>query len=561
MKLRKHQEAFFKLCTDIRLNREIVKVIISATPGGGKSLIPVIAAAKLIPSVADKICWVVPRLALQEQGERVFMDPFFREQLNHNHQVRASTNESNPSRGLSGYVTTYQAISQNSSLHAQVFTKNRYILVLDEPHHVEAEGIWHTALRPLVERAALVVLMSGTFERSSGNRIAFLDYLADNEGEEPNLFDGPDARVIEYTRADALADQAIIPMHFQYIDGRARWLGRDGTEYEVDSLAEAGRDAKAAIFTALHTDYANQLLSACVDHWQHYKKFNARSKMLVVAPSIRKAKDYAKQLDKMGLTTQIATSDDASTAEKAIRRFKLHDREKVDVLVTVAMAYEGLDVPAITHIACLTHIRSRPWIEQMVARACRVDHAAGPYERLYGYVFCPDDPLLHHCIRKIQQEQRPFLKKEGEALPLVERMPSTPGEERLMALESEVTRSRSRDLSQSDGTGLDYEENQMYLNFMKEYGIEGSPVQLKKELKALDQSRVEDVNAVLTPRELEQQLRKQIEAYCRRYQNRKKLEHGYLNREMIRVFQKSRKDMTTVELERAMTWLQKYHPI
>jgi len=322
MKLRKHQEAFFNLCTEIRLNREIKKVIISATPGGGKSLIPVIAAAKLIPSVADKICWVVPRLALQEQGERVFMDPFFREQLNHQHQVRASTNESNPSRGLSGYVTTYQAISQNSSLHAQVFTKNRYILVLDEPHHVEAEGIWHTALRPLVERAALVVLMSGTFERGSGNRIALLGYTEDTEGEEPDLYDGPDTRVIEYTRADALADQAIIPMHFQYIDGRARWLARDGTEYEVDSLAEAGGDTKAAIFTALHTDYANQLLSVCVDHWQHYKKFNARSKMLVVAPSIRKAKDYAKELDKMGLMTQIATSDDAPAAEQAIRRMQ-----------------------------------------------------------------------------------------------------------------------------------------------------------------------------------------------------------------------------------------------
>ena len=561
MKLRKHQAAFFNLCTDIRLDREIKKVIISATPGGGKSLIPVIAAAKLIPALADKICWVVPRLALQEQGELAFMDPFFREELNHKHLVRASTNDDNPSRGLSGYVTTYQAISQNSSLHAQAFTKHRYILVLDEPHHVEFEGIWHAALRPLVEKAALVVLMSGTLERNSGKRIAFLDYTEDSEGEEPDLFDGPDTRVIEYSRADALADQAIIPMHFQYIDGRARWLGRDGMEHEVDSLAEAGREAKAAIFTALHTDYANQLLSACVDHWQHYKEFNPRSKMLVVAPSIRKAKDYAKQLDKMGLVTQIATSDEAAAAERAIKNFKRHDREKVDVLVTVAMAYEGLDVPAITHIACLTHIRSRPWIEQMVARACRVDHEAGPYERLYGYVFCPDDPLLHHCIQKIQQEQRPFLKLKGEAPPPVERRESlAPSEERMMALESEATRSRSRDLSQT-GAGLDYEENQMFLNFMKEYGIDGSPVQLKEELKALEQGSEEEVNVVLTPRELERQLRKQIEEYCRRYQNRKKLEHGYLNREMVRVFQKSRKDMTQLELERAMTWLKKHHPI
>jgi len=562
MKLRKHQAEFLKICTDIRLDRAIKKVIVSATPGGGKSLIPVLAAAKLLPSVADKICWIVPRLALQEQGERAFMDPFFREQLGHTHQLRASANEQNPARGCSGYVTTYQAVSQNPQLHAQEFARNRYILVLDEPHHVEAQGVWHQALRPLVDRATLSILMSGTFERSSGNRIAFVPYSEDGEGAEPDLFDGPDTRVIEYSRADALRDQAIIPMHFQYIDGRARWIGRDGQEHEIESLAEAGRETNAAIFTALHTDYAYQLLSSCVDHWRHYKEFNARSKMLVVAPSIDKAKDYAQKLVEMGVPCEVATSDEAQKAEQAIKRFKRHDADKIDVLVTVAMAYEGLDVPAISHIACLTHIRSRPWIEQMVARACRVDRPAGDYESLYGYVFCPDDPLLHYCINKIQDEQKPFLKLKGESQePPPERAPSKPGEERMMALESEATRSRGRDLGEQGG--LDYEENQMYLTFMKEYGIGGSPSQLKQQLAAMQNTTevVEEVQDALTPREQEQQLRKQIEAYCRRYQNRKNLEHGFLNKAIVREFKKSRRDMTATELARTMTWLNKYYPI
>lgn len=562
LRLRKHQSEFLNVCTDIRLDRAIKKIIVSATPGGGKSLIPVIAAAKLLPAVADKLCWVVPRLALQEQGERAFMDPFFREQLGHNHQLRASSNEQNPGRGCSGYVTTYQAVSQQPQLHAQEFTKNRYILVLDEPHHVESDGVWHQALRPMVERAALVILMSGTFERSSGNPIAFMPYSESGDGAEPDLFDGPDTRVIEYSRADALRDKAIIPMHFQYIDGRARWIGRDGQEHEIESLAEAGRESNAAIFTALHTDYAYQLLSSCVDHWTHYREFNPRSKMLVVAPSIDKAKDYAAKLIEMGVPCEVATSDEAQKAERAIKKFKRHDSEKNDVLVTVAMAYEGLDVPAISHIACLTHIRSRPWIEQMVARACRVDSPAGDYESLYGYVFCPDDPLLHHCINKIQDEQHPFLKlkSDKEYMP-TERAPSVPGEERMMALESEATRSRGRDLGEL--SGLDYEENQMYLNFMKENGIGGSPVQLKQKMAAMKDTGVvaEELQEALTPREQEQYLRKQIENYCRRYQNRKNLEHGFLSKAIVREFQKSRRDMTKVELVRTMSWLNRYYPM
>jgi len=42
------------------------------------------------------------------------------------------------------------------------------------------------------------------------------------------------------------------------------------------------------------------------------------------------------------------------------------------ILVTVAMAYEGLNVPKISVICCLSHIRSAPWLEQCFARANRL---------------------------------------------------------------------------------------------------------------------------------------------------------------------------------------------
>ena len=58
------------------------------------------------------------------------------------------------------------------------------------------------------------------------------------------------------------------------------------------------------------------------------------------------------------------------------------------------MAYEGLDAPEVAVVAALTHIRSRPWLEQMVARATRVDPHAGPYEGQRALVFHPDDPFF-----------------------------------------------------------------------------------------------------------------------------------------------------------------------
>ena len=57
-------------------------------------------------------------------------------------------------------------------------------------------------------------------------------------------------------------------------------------------------------------------------------------------------------------------------AHETLAAFRL--TPEPSVLVTVAMAYEGLDAPEVAVVAALTHIRSRPWLEQMVARATRV---------------------------------------------------------------------------------------------------------------------------------------------------------------------------------------------
>ena len=56
-------------------------------------------------------------------------------------------------------------------------------------------------------------------------------------------------------------------------------------------------------------------------------------------------------------------------------------------------------------VAALTHIRSRPWLEQMVARATRVDPHAGPYETQRALVFHPDDPLFQRFRIRMETEQ------------------------------------------------------------------------------------------------------------------------------------------------------------
>jgi hypothetical protein len=68
MSLRRHQRELAKICEVILDGRGLTDMVCAVTSGGGKSLLPQILAARLIPAIADALCWIVPRSVLQDHG-------------------------------------------------------------------------------------------------------------------------------------------------------------------------------------------------------------------------------------------------------------------------------------------------------------------------------------------------------------------------------------------------------------------------------------------------------------------------------------------------------------
>ncbi|MDR1901175.1 MAG: DEAD/DEAH box helicase family protein, partial [Treponema sp.] len=193
--LRKHQRETIEVCREILAGKPIREIVLSVTPGGGKSFVPVIIAENLIPAIADKICWVVPRNSLKYQGEDEFCVPRWQTKK----RIIAAENGDDLSCGLAGYVTTYQAVGVNPRCHATEFQKFKYILLLDEFHHIAVGSEWHKAIQPLIDSAVLVIKASGTLSRGDGQKIAFLDYA----NGEPLLETTDTRRVITYGRRAA----------------------------------------------------------------------------------------------------------------------------------------------------------------------------------------------------------------------------------------------------------------------------------------------------------------------------------------------------------------------
>ncbi|TGD94793.1 DEAD/DEAH box helicase [Methylobacterium nonmethylotrophicum] len=455
--LRSHQRSLFELVAALARGEAsgIADILAAVTPGGGKSLLPVIAASKLIGAgLVDRVVWVVPRDSLRLQAEEAFADPAWRAAFGHALAVRAADNAPDPSRGLSGYVTTYQAVAAAPALHLSEMRRHRTLLVVDEVHHLpaladgEADGAaneaasWSRALLPLFREARLRLLLSGTLERADGRRILWLPYRTVEGAPVPDI-EAPGWAVIGYSRAEALAEKAVLPVNFGALDGEASWLegGRTAGQARVGPHRLSGPGPSAttrpALFTALRTGFARDLLREAFHATRRLRAERRRrlglgpaqavrglGKLLVVAPDQASAQSYHAMLqawmpeEQAQRDVRIATSAEAD-AHAALAAFRLTPEPAV--LVTVAMAYEGLDAPEVAVVAALTHIRSRPWLEQMIARATRVDPHAGDYADQHALVFHPDDPLFARFRARIETEQatatRPRKRPVGAASP------------------------------------------------------------------------------------------------------------------------------------------------
>jgi superfamily II DNA or RNA helicase len=591
--LRTHQAQLLGIVRAIAAGEvsEVGDILAAVTPGGGKSLLPVLAAHALIGArVVERVVWVVPRDSLRLQAEEAFADPLWRTTLGHGLAVRAAENAPDPCRGLAGYVTTYQAVAAAPGLHLSEFRLHRTLLVLDEAHHLPAldEGggssgdgpdpaaAWSAALLPLLAHARVRLLLSGTLERSDGRRILWLPYrrtgagggagqgAAARRGDEVDLA-APGWAVVGYSRAQALAERAVLPVRFGALDGEASWLaepGPDGTRAPLGphrlGASHPSETTRPALFTALRTGFADALLREAFAATRRLRAERRErlglaageagrglGKLLVVAPDQEQARRYLDVLrawvpcGQRG-TVRLATSDERN-AHETLASFRL--RAEPSILVTVAMAYEGLDAPEVAVVAALTHIRSRPWLEQMVARATRVDPHAGPYEGQQALVFHPDDPFFAKFRWRMEWEQgtrarpRPARKQGHLPLWLAEHLAQAREERGILPLESNALALRYAVLRPGPELAMARPEA------VEEEAAQGDMLEAPSVAERRLRHRVAELVAA-------QAVEDEAEAHgpCRGGY------HAY-NAALKRVLGKSRAEMGLAELEAAVAWL------
>lgn len=534
MKLRKHQNETSRAIDGI-INktpkfRNIRRLLLSVVAGGGKGSVPVNAGRLVKAGLVDRLAIVVPRQSLQTQCEEVFMDAFFQKLFGVHMKVRAATNEPSPCRGMNGFVTTYQALGVDRYKHClAALQRERYVLILDEFHHVEEDSPWHQAIEELVAAAEYVIMMSGTLSRANKKKIACVTY----RNGYVSLQGDDQTHVIRYTRTDALREQAILPISFHLHDGEFSWKkAEQGRVVSVSSFDQVKKkDRSSALYTALQTEFSEQLMYACLKHWLEYKEKRARAKALFVTAQIGDARRCIDYLQSLGIPALLATSHDSQACRENIDRFK----GRAPVLVTIAVAYEGLDVPPVSHVCILTRIRSAEWMEQCVSRATRVDKKSGPYSEQMAHVFAPKDKAFLEFVERIEKEQATRVAPAKDVpLPLFP---------------------------------VDEEET----DFEGDHGPKGPCIPVKSQILALSKKIIGGMGpfqdpatmfqpTIMTPKNEEMAIRKKIDKYLKKYAYAQGYEYPVVNKDVKRMFGKARAHMTLEELKLCWERVRQVYP-
>lgn len=553
LEARSFQREFFEVCLRFGEPGTRTRIMALVTPGGGKQTLPYLAQTAIAERIANGFCWLTPRSSLRAQGEII---PKFLAGLLDTYGVehpsyRAADNVADPCRGARGYITTYQSIIADPDMHLEEFKRKRYALFLDEEQFVSTDKVWIRAIRPLVERAAVLVIMSGGLYRGDGRPCAFVPYTPDGNIDLVH----PDWITIQYSRTQALnaKPQAILPVEFHRHDAKVEYLDRDGNEKKFDKFgSDDEAEIRDQIRAAVTGDAATAAIIEMLDCWKQARRQHPDCQAIIVVesqPNATKRRDWMRR-NYPHLRVGLAITDEPN-ADAVIRDFC---RSRYDILITVGKAYIGMDAPAASHMALCCVYRTRAYIEQAIARVVR---RHGKQTRALVVTF--NDPLMLEVTKRIEEEQQESLLDRDDNDPdgasSSPSSSSSPGAG-IFHISSELTDLHAHELGKSELTS---ELSAHYVNLAKQFDLPITPIEMHDFAEALCGMPPIPTRKAPAPiigrREHEERLKASIEPRSRALDARRGWPWGTTNGLIMRRFGKARELMSTEELIKVAMFL------
>jgi len=425
MEDRRHQAEATDLALAIATGQRTQKeVIADVTPGGGKSRLITNFAKVLLQS--NKVSHVIagcPRKALVTQLEDSFQAAGIKKE-----QVTIAHYQDIAFSG-------HQVLLHRCKHQRTLFVADELQFLHD--FHESNNGLWDSRAQEIYAASELFLGVSGTLMSSRPGRLLGVQYRTAEEMEEkyPDMslglrsgqyYPDPDIR---YNLRDALHDKVVAPYVIDQVRIKFTPAGLDD---ELDLFAPESEEYQGLLKEILQSEACwKPVVDAMMEQWKAYRHTHYFSNAIIVAASQPHAQEIEKYLQRHHkVEVHVAISEQGEWAYQRIESIKQKRFDaKPRVLVTVAMASVGLDMPAATHMCYLSAYRFFGWMLQAWARVSRICYDCRvPVPDQLAYIYTVDDLRMQRFVQWVKDQHVKGIRETDEPPPPPP-PPSPPGSE------------------------------------------------------------------------------------------------------------------------------------
>lgn len=340
------------------------------------------------------------------------------------------------------WVSTYAGYKTICNALASRRTKG-YLLIVEEYHHAEREAAWGQAVTTLSRGAKHVLMLSGTPWRTKGT-IALLDgerNIHDRPYYQEDGIEPDDA--YKYKEDLESGTRGTVVVHFEFVEADAE--SKDfGEIYKLPLETDDWRDSadehckeplgKYVTITTkekplnarlegknTHKEIIRKGLLRLEHSRNEFKRatgLNDVSIMHIACSCINDATSIEKYINVVysGIRAEKIVSDDSNSSrriEEIQLACKQNNHDRPDVIISVGMISEGVDIPAIKVTVYLNKILTVLYLIQLIGRGQRrvwidkigryADDDANPRQTM-GYFLAPAHPFLIWVASQIEKE-------------------------------------------------------------------------------------------------------------------------------------------------------------
>lgn len=398
------------------------KPLIAASPGSGKTWFSVTAAQRAMSEHdIDLIIVVSPSINIKEQWRDTFKSAGIKAHARaDNEALRFRVDQGlNPTEDWRAICITYSQLARDADLFVEVARRKRSLLIADEVHHADDKECFGRALEQLADQAKLKLSLSGTPFNTSGGALAMCPSIEDLD--ETGRAIRKAKPLYTYSYGDAIRQSACRPAEFIKVLGKGvstyKSLANNETWQKIIDLARANKNDSIGPLLDPDGEFFIKMAKDALTALQDIKQADSRAGMLVVA----KDKDHGakicaliESLCRANLAwSKYQTLEVYNDTPNVHERIKQLDGDSTDIVVTVRMISEGVDVQRLRVGLYATDYRTRMFFIQFVGRFIRWEDRLDDTQ--HARVVIPAHPDLILFAREIEQMiDQALIPEEGD---------------------------------------------------------------------------------------------------------------------------------------------------